>query len=508
MRSLPPICDNLRRQTPVRTVHFPQSSIGQNEIENMEFNPHCRDDIPNTLRGLHHIYCNPEKRDSVFALLESELLASPDDASHEADSEQVQGIDPSNGRPGMDLWSILVFGVVKQSLDCDYDRLEDLANNHDKVRTMLGAGQFGKKVQFNHRTIARNVELLSPGLLRKVNKIMVDSGHALAGHEEGQPLQGRCDSFVVKTDVHYPTDVSLLWDALRCLIREVGASCKRHELGGWRQSEHLTGKVRGAFNRVRTAKQRTNREERVQVYLDLAADIVERAERSLEALETVGEEADKLNEIKDYLRHAKRQMDQVKRRLVDGEKIPHVEKVFSIFLEHTRWCVKGKPGIQVELGVPVSVVESQHQFVMNYKVMWEESDVDVGPEITADTQAEYPDLKQCSFDKGYHSRGARTLLEALLDLVAMPRKGKLSKAAKEEESEEEFVAARRAHAAVEAGIRNLEKHGLGRVMSRSKAGFERMVGLSVVATNVHRIGLLLQRAERERLRKQRLKRAA
>ena len=90
----------------------------------------------------------------------------------------------------------------------------------------------------------------------------------------------------------------------------------------------------------------------------------------------------------------------------------------------------------------------------------------------------------------------------------MPRKGKLSKAAKEEESEEEFVAARRAHAAVEAGIRNLEKHGLERVRSRSKDGFERTVGLSVVATNVHRIGLLLQRAERERLRKLRLKRAA
>ena len=70
------------------------------------------------------------------------------------------------------------------------------------------------------------------------------------------------------------------------------------------------------------------------------------------------------------------------------------------------------------------------------------------------------------------------------------------------------MAARRAHAAVEAGIRNLEKHGLERVRSRSKDGFERTVGLSIVAANVHRIGLLLQRAEHERLRKLRLKRAA
>ena len=88
---------------------------------------------------------------------------------------------------------------------------------------------------------------------------------------------------------------------------------------------------------------------------------------------------------------------------------------------------------------------------MNYKVMWEESDVDVAAELIADTQAEYPDLKQCSFDKGCHSKKARKALAKLLELVAMPRKGKLSKAAKEEESEEEFVAARRTHAAVEAG---------------------------------------------------------
>ena len=492
----------------MRTVQFHQRTLGQSAIEDMEFDPYCRDDIPQALRGLHHIYCKPEKRESVFALLESALLASPDDSSDEAASEAVQGIDPSTGRPGMELWNILVLGVLKQALDCDYDRLESLANHYDQVRTMLGHDDVGEKVRYNHRTIQRNVDLLTPDLLQKVNKIMVDEGHALAGHEEGRELQGRCDSFVVETDVHYPTDVNLMWDALRCLIRETARRCEECKLGGWRQSEHLTKKVRSAFNRVRSAKQRTTEDARVQAYLDLAAEIVERAEGSLKELEKIGEEAGDLNEIKGYLRHAKRQMDQVKRRLVAGERIPHEEKVFSIFLEHTRWCVKGKPGIQVELGVPVSVVESEHQFVMNYKVMWEGTDVDVGAEIIADTQADYPELTKCSFDKGYHSPGARKALDRLLDLLAMPRKGKLSKAAQAEESEAEFVAARRAHAAVEAGIRNLEKHGLGRVMSRSKEGYEQMVGLSVVAANVHRIGLLLHRAERERLRKQRLKRAA
>lgn len=492
----------------MRVIQLPQSTLGQIAIEDIEFDPRCRDDISNTLRGIQHIYATPELREPVFALLASEILASPTDASDDAAAEDSTGIDPNTGRPGMELWKILVLGLLKQGLDCDYDRLRNLANYHKQVRAVLGEDEVGEEVLYERRTIIRNVNLLNPSLLGKINKIVVDEGHVLAGHEEGEKLQARCDSFVVETDVHYPTDVNLLWDSLRCLIRVVALHCSFFGLGGWRQSQHLTNTVRRAFNRVRSAKQSTTKVERVQEYLALGTEMVERAEGSVGQLEKAGAEAEDLKEINGYLMHAKRQLDQVERRLVQGEKIPHGEKVFSIFIGFTRWCVKGKPGIQAELGVPVSVVESQHQFVMNYRVMWEESDVDVGAELIADTQAEYPELKQCSFDKGYHSRGARAALERLLELVAMPRKGKLSKAAQEEESEAEFVAARRAHAAVEAGIRNLEKHGLGRVMSRSKEGYERMVGLSVVATNVHRIGLLLQRAERERLRKQRLKRAA
>ena len=95
--------------------------------------------------------CNPEKRESVFALSESELLASPDEASDEAASEAGQGIDPSTGRPGMVRWNILVLGVFKQALDCDYDRPESLANHYDQVRIMLGHGDVCDKVRYNRR---------------------------------------------------------------------------------------------------------------------------------------------------------------------------------------------------------------------------------------------------------------------------------------------------------------------------------------------------------------------
>ena len=52
-----------------------------------------------------------------------------------------------------------------------------------------------------------------------------------------------------------------------------------------------------------------------------------------------------------------------------GETIPHGEKVFSIFEEHTRWCSKGKLGQAVELGVPVAIVESRQQYVLHWQVL-------------------------------------------------------------------------------------------------------------------------------------------
>ena len=67
-----------------------------------------------------------------------------------------------------------------------------------------------------------NVCLLTPELLSEVGRLVVESGHTVAKKNPGERLRGRCDSFVVETDVHYPTDVSLLWDALRCLLREQG----------------------------------------------------------------------------------------------------------------------------------------------------------------------------------------------------------------------------------------------------------------------------------------------
>ena len=342
----------------------------------------------------------------------------------------------------MELWRVLVLGLLKQGINCDYDRLHDLANQHGDVRRMLGISDVLGAETFSYRTLARNVALLTPELLAAVNRLAVEAGHELAGCRPDEPLQARCDSFTVETDVHYPTDVNLLWDALRCLIRVLALACEQCGLGGWRQSAHLTWKVRGLFNRVRSSKRRKNQPQRVQDYVRQARRIAERAQESLEELAGAGADAGILSEIKYFLDHAERQIEQVERRLLRGETIPQEAKVFSVFEPHTRWCAKGKAGRPVELGVPVGIVESEHGFVLHYKIMWTEQDVEVAQPLVQATQALYPELAGCSFDKGFHSPGNRAELDKVLALNALPQKGKLSQAGREREAEAAFAEAR------------------------------------------------------------------
>ncbi len=114
----------------------------------------------------------------------------------------------------------------------------------------------------------------------------------------------------------------------------------------------------------------------------------------------------------------------------------------------------------------------------------------------------FPTFSQCSFDKGFYSPKNVIELDKILDLNIMPKKGGLNKAEKEKAEQIEYQQARRQHSAVESCINNLYQRGFDRGLSYGKDGFERHVALSVVATNVHRIGLIRQRQEREKLKKE------
>lgn len=462
----------------MRVIQDSQIQLGELAIAQIRIDPRSRDDIPAVLRGLQEIYTHDEKRARLFTLLEESLTSK---TRH------------TTGRPGMHLWRIFVLATLKQGLNCDFDRLQQYANHHDTVRQMLGHGDWADDTKYPMQTLVDNISLLSAEKLVESSQLVVEHGHEWVKKSPGDALRGRCDSFVVETDVHYPTDFNLLWDAMRVLV----GACKEYGLPGWRQHAAHLREVRRLFHRVR-GRRNQDREERCRAYLDKALSIINKAEQSYKEIRRFGA----CSSIEAALVDARRQVDQIERRVLLGQTIAHQDKVFSLFERHTRWNVKGKAGVPVELGVPVCVLEDQYQFVLHHRILWTESDVEVAQSMVGEAQARFPDLKLCSFDRNFHSPGNREALDEMLEHNVLPSKGRGSQAQRERETQPTFVEARRQHPAVESCINNLEHRGLDRVRTYGAAGFERTVALSVVAYNLHRLGLLLQRQERERLIRQ------
>ena len=210
----------------MRKIENSQMGFGEAAIGEIDIDAKSRDEIPALLRGIQHIYTNRQIREKIFSLLQ----------------EQVRpGIDLKVGRPGMDLWRVFVLAVVKQGLGCDYDRLQELANQHQTVRKMLGhsIGFYEDKTGYYQLQTLIDNGRCSERSFSEIGKIVVESGHEVARKKPGAPLCGRCDSFVVETDVHYPTDVNLLYDAMRCLMRDVARAAGKFDLPGWRQHRQL-----------------------------------------------------------------------------------------------------------------------------------------------------------------------------------------------------------------------------------------------------------------------------
>ncbi len=329
-------------------------------------------------------------------------------------------------------------------------------------------------------------------------------------------MNGRCDSFVVETDVHYPTDINLLFDAMRKTIEVCAKLCAEQGVSDWRQSAYNIRKLKKLYRRAQrikhsTSKDKTQREARGeaikqahQAYLKQAEDYLRRARDTCAMLALgCGVLPLLLAELEAYIAHAERQIDQIRRRVLYGETIPHEEKVFSIFEPHTEWISKGKAGVPVELGLRVCVLEDQYRFVLHHQVMEQTTDDQIAVEMIEETRKRFPQLVSVSLDKGFHSPANQRELQEHLDRVVLPKKGKLSAADKARESDGEFIRLRRAHCAVESAINALEVHGLDRCPDHGIDGFKRYVAMAVVARNIQRMGAILYDQERERKKRKR-----
>ncbi len=130
----------------MRQVIKQQLKLGQTPIEKIDLDVNSRDDIPAILLGLQNLYQDKSAFNQITGLLQTHILQ---DSSHDV------------GRPGMELWNILVLGILKQGLNCDFDRLKELTDRHESVRAMLGYSELDKS-RYGLQRLIDNVNLLTP----------------------------------------------------------------------------------------------------------------------------------------------------------------------------------------------------------------------------------------------------------------------------------------------------------------------------------------------------------
>jgi len=489
----------------MRKVIDLQMEFWKTDIADIEFDLESRDEIPKLLMGLQYIYNTPSIRAKVFDILK----------------QIVPQKSQETGRPGMDLWKILVLGTLRLNCNWDFDKVHEMANNHYNLRRMLGHRDRDFDSKYALQTIRDNLVLLTPAILDEINQIVVNTGHSIVTTKKDQELKGSCDSFVVETDVHYPTDTNLLFDAMRKMISLIAIVCSEVGITTWRQHDHNIKKVKKLLRRIQrlnrsTSKDEAKKQKRDQFivdehlnYINICQGFVLKAKETIQILRQLGilslSQDLRLNTVEDYIRHAGRQIDQIYRRKVLNEKIPHEEKVFSIFEPHTEWISKGKAGVLQELGLGVCVLKDQYGFILHHQVLEQQTDDKVAVTMAKEAKDRFENLAGCSFDKGFYSPENKSQLTDILEYVILPKKGRLSAKDKEVEQSEQFVESRRKHSAVESSINALENHGLDRCLDHGLHGFKRYVALAVLARNIQILGHLIQQKE---LKRQKRRKAA
>jgi transposase, IS5 family len=470
-------------------------------IEKIRLPLKSRDELPPILAGLQWVWMHPTLKAEIFALLEAKILAGKQ----------------ATGRTGMDLWQILVLGVVRLGLDADWDRLEHIANYDALVRQMLGvpAAPWGEDdKRFGHQTLRDNVALLDDALLQQINAAIAAAGREVFAKKAGAPgaaLEVKVDSYVLETDVHFPTDLNLLWDAGRkCVDLIEGFRASGYALPGWRKAKDWRRQLK---NLQRTTSQIVYRggpnkaarvQQAVREYLAVGRALVAKVQSSLLELCDLGVCATRWAKLAYFQAMLTKHLDLVARRLLNEETIPAHEKVFSLFEPHTEWIQKGKQRPNVELGHKLLLATDQHQMIQDYAVLLREAEIDQSIPVADRLLGRYGagSVASISFDKGFTRTADRELLSLYVPTVVMPKRGRKNAAETQREREKKFVALRHQHSAVESEINSLEHHGLNRCLDVGLQGYQRYVGYGVLSYNLHVIGrelLARQRARGETL---------
>ena len=184
----------------------------------------------------------------------------------------------------------------------------------------------------------------------------------------------------------------------------------------------------------------------------------------------------------------------VDRRILQGEKIPHNEKLFSIFETYTEWIKKGKSRPSVELGEKLTITTDQFNLIIDYQLTNQDRDIVIE---LGDRLLKKYNIASWSFDKGFYRKENKELLQLEVPKVIMPKLGKRNKEEEFEEKSYSFKRLKNKHSAIESNINELENRGLDRCPDRGIHHYKKYISLGVCAYNLKKIGREILKQERE-----------
>jgi len=416
---------------------------------------------------------------------------------------------PHAGRHGITPEQTLRSLVLMRVKNWDYRDLRERINDGFTLRAFT---QFDSQAVPLHDAFNRAFNRITPATLAAVNQLVVQAAVEL-GLEDGKQL--RVDTTVVETNIHHPTDATLLWDTVRTVTRLV-----------WELHEKLPQGVKGFTDRTRSARRRMQAIQRMTArqreqqqtpkyreLIRITEQVVQNAKQVIAAAKRVrkvdvitGAMIDGIRkEIASFCQLGGRVIDQARRRVLQGETVPTEEKVYSIFEPHTALIKRGKTLKPVEFGHKVFLAESSHGLITEYRVL-------EGNPVDSDHVQASLDHHQETFqrapedyaaDRGFYSiENVQNCKDAGVTQVCIPQRGGQKSAEQEElEGSRVFKKGQRFRAGIEGRISVLFRgRGMKRCLLKGRERFEMLVGAAVLANNLMRIADLLAKQKPNRRR--------
>jgi transposase, IS5 family len=468
----------------MRKAFSDQQRLDSRGVLGVELNFDCRDELIPVLRALQQIYSRPERCDQILDLIAQDVNQDARD---------------DVGREGMDYWQILVLAAVRLGCNLDYDKLQDLAEQHRALRHIMGIGDWCEDSVFSWRRIRDNLCLLKPATIEQISHLIVAEGHRL---QPEAAQQTRADSFVVKTNIHWPTESTLIRDGIRKIVGLCVRIAATLKLGGWRQSPHLLKKIKVLSRNIERISSRKGPQyqERLQreyrKLLKRSGRITQRARQLLQQAEANQELAANtpIEQLRVFLERTEQVRDTARRRVLKKEQVPNQEKLFSIFEPHTQLYKRGKAGEPVQFGRLVLIYEDAAGFITHsYLLSRGEQDRDVVVPQTRIVQERLNGaIQEASFDRGFHTPDNQRELAEIIASPCLLKPGAKQSAEQSQQATVSFRQASQRHAGVESAIGALQAgNGLERSRDRTELGFERYIALGVLGRNLHILGKLL-----------------